>query len=106
MYDEKLNWNKVRPRQRNILELRSLCAQLKITRIHDSQFQTNAKVWSNLISNLESKVKVITCGRIRYGGSYSGGEDKNSHSNTRVPKFPKFHQQLSGIIMHTFGIQR
>jgi hypothetical protein len=31
---------------------------------------------------------------------------KIPNSNTRVQKIPKFHQKLSGIIMHTFGIQR
>jgi hypothetical protein len=40
-------------------------------------------------------------------GSYSGGgETKIPNPTTRVPKFPKIHQQLNGIIMHTFGIQR
>jgi hypothetical protein len=86
MYDEKLNWNKVRLRQRNNLELRISGTQLKITRIHDSKFQTNAKVWSNLISNLESKAKIIMCGRIWYGSLILAVRNKNSHSNTRVPK--------------------
>jgi hypothetical protein len=75
-------------------------------RIHDSKLKTNAEVWSNLIFNLESKAKVITCGRIWYGGHILAVGNKNSHSNTRVPKFSNFHQQLIGIIMHTFGIQR
>jgi hypothetical protein len=38
--------------------------------------------------------------------SYSGGCEQNSQFNTRAPEIPKFHQLLSGIIMHTFGIQR
>jgi hypothetical protein len=40
-------------------------------------------------------------------GSYSG--DREQKFPTQIPKsqnFPKFHQQLSGIIMHTFGIQQ
>jgi hypothetical protein len=31
---------------------------------------------------------------------------KIPNSNTKVPKIPKFHQQLSGINIHIFGIQR
>jgi hypothetical protein len=54
MYDEKLNLNKSSTRgNHNILELRIPCAQLKTARIHDSNVHTNAKVSSNLISNLE-----------------------------------------------------
>jgi hypothetical protein len=79
---------------RNILELRISCAQLKITRIHDSEFQTNAKVWSNLISNLESKAKVIMCGRIWYGGLILAVGNKIPNSNTKVPKF----SQISPLI--------
>jgi hypothetical protein len=82
IYDEKLNWNKSSTWASNSLELRISCAQLKTTRIHGSSVQTNAGVWSNLIFNLESKAKVITCGRIRTG-SYSGGGEQ---------KFPLKHQ--------------
>jgi hypothetical protein len=82
MYDEKLNWNKSSTWASNSLELRISCAQLKTARIHGSSVQTNAGVWSNLIFNLESKAKVITCGRIRTG-SYSGGGEQ---------KFPLKHQ--------------
>jgi hypothetical protein len=39
------------------------------------------------------------------GGHILAVGNKISHSNTRVPKFSKFHKQLSGIIMHAFGIQ-
>jgi hypothetical protein len=40
-------------------------------------------------------------------GSYSGdGEQKFPTQTPMSQKSPKFHQQLSGIIMHTFGIQR
>jgi hypothetical protein len=107
MYDEKPNWNKSLTRgNRSILELRISCAQLKTERIHDSNVHTNANVWSNLISNLESKAKVITFGRIWYGGLILVVVNKNSNSNTRVPKIPKFHQHLSDINMHLFGIQR
>jgi hypothetical protein len=106
MYDEKLNWNEVRLRQRDILELRIPCAQLKITRIHDSKFQTNAKVWSNLISNLESTAKVIKCGEFGTRGHILAVGNKNSHSTPESQNFPNFHQKLSDIIMHTFGIQR
>jgi hypothetical protein len=75
----------------NILELRISCAQLKITRIHDSKFKTNAKVWSNLISNLESKAKVITCGGIWYGGLILAVGNKNSQLKHQSPKiFPNF----------------
>jgi hypothetical protein len=66
------------------------CTQRKTTRIHDSNVHTNAKVWSNLISNLESKAKVITCGEFGTGGHILAVGNKNSHSNTRVPKFSKF----------------
>jgi hypothetical protein len=87
--------------------IKNSCTQLKTTRIHDSKFQTNAKVWSNLITNLESKVKVIRCGRILVRGSYSGGGEQKFPTQTRESQnFLKFHQQLSGITMHTFGIQR
>jgi hypothetical protein len=72
---------------RNILELRISCAQLKITRIHDSKFQTNAKVWSNLISNLESKAKVSRVEEFGTG-SYSGDrEQKFPTQTTRSKKF-------------------
>jgi hypothetical protein len=71
---------------RNILELRISCAQVKITRIHDSKFQTNAKVWSNLISNLESKAKVIMYERIWYGGSYPGGGEQKFPTQNQGPK--------------------
>jgi hypothetical protein len=81
---------KVRLGQRKIPRLRISCTQLKTMRIHDSKLQTNAEVWSNLIFNLESKAKVITCGRIWYGGHILAVGNKNSHSNTRVPKFSKF----------------
>jgi hypothetical protein len=82
MYDEKLNWNKSSTWESKILGLRISCAQLKTTRIHDSSLQTNAGVWSNLISNLESTAKVNTCGEFGRG-SYSGGEEQ---------KFPLKHQ--------------
>jgi hypothetical protein len=59
-------------------------------RIHDSKWQTIADVWSNLIFNLESKAKVITCGRIWYGGHILAVGNKNSRSNTRVLKFSNF----------------
>jgi hypothetical protein len=107
MYDEKPNWNKSSTQGNcNILELRISCAQLKTTRIHDSNVHTNAKVWSNLISNLESKAKVITFGRIWYGGLILAVVNKIPNSNTRVPKIPKFHQKLNDIVVHIFGIQR
>jgi hypothetical protein len=39
--------------------------------------------------------------------SYSGGGEQKFPLKHQGPKnFPKFHQQLSGIIMHTFGTQR
>jgi hypothetical protein len=82
------------------------CAQPKTTRIHDSNVQTNAKVWSNLISNMELKAKVITCGEFGMGVLFWRWGTKIPNSNTRVPKIPKFLQQLSVLIMHTFGIQR
>jgi hypothetical protein len=90
MYDEKLNWNKVRLRQRKIPRLRISCARLKTTRIHDSKLQTKAGVWSNLVFNSESKAKFITCGKIWYG-SYSGGGEQNVPTQTpRSQNFPKF----------------
>jgi hypothetical protein len=77
--------------QHNILKLRILCTQLKTTRIHDSKFQTNAGVWSTLISNLGSKAKVITCGRIWYGGLILAMGNKNSQLKHQSPKiFPNF----------------
>jgi hypothetical protein len=97
---------KVRLGQRNSLELRILCSQLKTTRIHDSNVHYNVKVSSHWISKLESKATVITLGRIWYGGSYSGGGEQKFPTQTpESQNFPKFHQQLSGLIMHTFGIQ-
>jgi hypothetical protein len=72
------------------LRLRISCAQLKTTRIHDSSLQPNAGVWSNLIFNLESKAEVITCGEFGTGGHILAVGNKNSHSNTRVPKSSKF----------------
>jgi hypothetical protein len=106
MYDEKLNWNKSSTWASNSLELRISCAQLKIMRIHDSKFQTNAKVWSNLISNLESKAKAITCGEFGTGVIFWRWGTKIPTQTPESRNFPNFHQQLSGIIMHTFGIQR
>jgi hypothetical protein len=82
----KPNWKKVDSGNCKILELRISCAQLKITRIHDSKFPTNAKVWSNSISNLESKAKVITCGRIWYGGLILVVVNKNSQLKHQSPK--------------------
>jgi hypothetical protein len=106
----KLNWNKSSTRQRKILGLRISSAQLKTTRIHDSKFQTNANVWNNLISNLQSKAKVITCGRIWYGGLILAARNKSSHSNTRVSKFSqispttqwqKFHLQSDAALKNS-----
>jgi hypothetical protein len=54
--------------------------------IHDSKLQTNAKVWSNLIFNLESKAKIITCGRIWYGGHILAVGNKNSQLKHQSPK--------------------
>jgi hypothetical protein len=106
MYDKKLNWNKSSTRgKHNILELRILCAQPKTTRIHDSKVHYNVKDSSHWISKLESKDNVIMVGRIWFEGHILVVVNKNSQFNTRVPKIPKFHQQLSDIIMHTFGIQ-
>jgi hypothetical protein len=82
---------KVRLGQRKILELRTSCAQLKTTRIHDSNVHTNAKVWSNLLSNLESKAKVITCGRIRTV-SYSGGGEQKFPLKHQSPKISQISQ--------------
>jgi hypothetical protein len=80
MYDEKLNWNKGSTRATQ----HALSSRLRV--FMTSKFRTKAKVWNNLISNLESKAKVITCGRIWYGGLILAVRNKNSHSNTRVPK--------------------
>jgi hypothetical protein len=107
MYDEKPNWNKsLTQGNRNTLELRISCAQLKITRIHDSNVHYNAKVSSHWTSNLESKANAITFGRIWYGVLFWQLWTKNPNSNTKVPKIPKFYQQLSDITVHIFGIQR
>jgi hypothetical protein len=74
-------------------------------RIHDSKVHYNAKVSSHWISILESKalsrVKEFGTGVLfwRWGTKIS----------TQTPgsqDFPKFLQKLSGLIMHTFGIQR
>jgi hypothetical protein len=100
-------WRKTQLEQKfDCLELRILCAQLKTTRIHDSKLQTNAKVWSNLISNLESKAKAITLGRIGYGVQFWWWGQKFPTQTPESQNFPNFHQQPSGIIMHTFDIQR
>jgi hypothetical protein len=53
-------------------------AQLKTARIHDSNMHYHAKVWSNLISNLESKAKVITFGKFWYGVPILAVVNKNS----------------------------
>jgi hypothetical protein len=91
MYDEKPNWNKSLTRgNRNILELRISCAELKTTRIHDSNVHTDAKVWSNLISNLEPKANVITFGRIWYGGLILAVVNKHSQLKHQSPK----HSQI------------
>jgi hypothetical protein len=83
---------KVGLRQRNILELRMWCAQPKTTRIHDSNVHTNAKIWSNLISNLELKAKVITCGRIWYEGLILAvGEQKFPTQPPESQNFPNFY---------------
>jgi hypothetical protein len=87
MYDEKLNWNKSSTRATQDFRTKDFMCSAQDHEDHDSKFQTNAKVWNNLISNLESKAKVITCGRIWYGGLILAVRNKNSHSNTRVPKF-------------------
>jgi hypothetical protein len=95
MYDENPTGQKFDSGNRNILELRISCAKLKITRIYDSKFQTNAKVWSNLISNLESQAKVVTCGRIWYGGLILAVGNKNSQFQHQSPKiFPNFTSNL------------
>jgi hypothetical protein len=87
MYDEKPNLNESLTRgNRNTLELRISCAQLKTVKIHDSNVHTNAKVSSNLISNLESKAKVITFGRIWYGGLILAVVNKNSQLKHQSPK--------------------
>jgi hypothetical protein len=40
-------------------------------------------------------------------GSYSGGGEQKFPTQTpESQNVPTFHQQLSGIIMHTFGIQK
>jgi hypothetical protein len=71
---------------RKIPGLRISCAQHKAIRIHDSKLQTNAKVWSNLISNLESKAKAITLGRIWYRGPILVMGNKNSQLEHQSPK--------------------
>jgi hypothetical protein len=87
MYDEKLNWNKSSTWASNILELRFFYVlNSRLRWFMTQKFQTNTKAWNNLISNLESKAKVITCGKIWYGGLILAVGNKNSHSNTRVPK--------------------
>jgi hypothetical protein len=53
---------------RNILEIRISCTQLKTVRIHDSNAHSKSKVSSNLISDSESKVEVNTSVRIWYRG--------------------------------------
>jgi hypothetical protein len=92
MYDEKLNWNKVRLRQRKILRLRFSCAQLNTTRIHDSSLQTDAGVWSNLISNLESTAKVNTCGEFGRGVIFWRWGTKIPTQHQSPKNFRKFHQ--------------
>jgi hypothetical protein len=87
MYDEKPNWNKSSTRgNRNILELRNLCAHIKTVRIHDSNEPSNAKVSSHLISNLESKAKVITFKIIWYGGLILVVVNKNSQPKRQSPQ--------------------
>jgi hypothetical protein len=69
--------------------LRISCAQLKTMRIHDSKLQTMAGVWSKLLSNLESKANVITCGRIWYRGLILAVGNKNSQLKHQGPKNPQ-----------------
>jgi hypothetical protein len=51
------------------------------------------------------KLRLSRLDEFWYGGHILVVVNKNSQFNTRAPKIPKFHQQLSDIIMHTFGIQ-
>jgi hypothetical protein len=81
---------KLRLGQRKIPGLIISCTQLKTTRIHDSKLQTNAGVWSNLIFNLESKAKVITCGEFGTGSYPGGGEQKFPTQTPESRNFPNF----------------
>jgi hypothetical protein len=100
MHDEKNSiGTKVRLGQRNILEIRISCAQLKTTRIHDSKVHYKAKVSSHWISKLESKAKVITLGRIWYGDPILAVGNKNSQISqaTQWPNYAHFWYSKVGL---------
>jgi hypothetical protein len=107
MYNEKFNWNKSSTqatqysRTKNVvrsaqdykdswLQRAYQCKGLEQLSIKLGIKSYGHHVWKNLVREF-------------YSG---GGETKIPNSTTRVPKIPKFYQQLSDINMHIFGIQR